>query len=150
MKKHSKAFYLVIVLLLAAGWYLYNQGGTAQGGSSEISATATIGMRTREATVIAYLRAQQRLPDYYLTKKQARARGWDPASGNLCDLLEGYAIGGDHFSNRERKLPAASGREWFEADLDYNCGRRNARRLLYSSDGLIYVSYDHYKTFQKR
>ncbi|MCH5683635.1 hypothetical protein LWM68_04755 [Niabella sp. W65] len=47
-------------------------------------------------------------------------------------------------------MPAAEKRKWFEADLNYKCGRRNADRLLYSSDGLIYVTYDHYKTFQQK
>ncbi|MCH5717378.1 ribonuclease domain-containing protein [Niabella hibiscisoli] len=65
-------------------------------------------------------------------------------------MLPGRAIGGDVFSNREGGLPSAEKRKWFEADLNYKCGRRNADRLLYSNDGLVYVTYDHYKTFQQK
>lgn len=96
--------------------------------------------------MVSYLQQHQRLPDYYVTKKQAREQGWDPRSGNLCAVLPGKAIGGDRFSNREGQLPSAGGRVWREADINYQCGRRGADRLLYSSDGLIFVTRDHYKT----
>ena len=66
---------------------------------------------------------------------------------NLCAVLPGKAIGGDRFSNREGQLPSAGGRVWREADINYQCGRRGADRLLYSSDGLIFVTRDHYKNF---
>lgn len=56
-------------------------------------------------------------------------------------------IGGDDFYNAKRKLPESIGRTWKEADLDYTQGKRNAKRILWSNDGLIFVSYDHYKTF---
>ncbi|ENB9203631.1 ribonuclease N [Serratia marcescens] len=102
---------------------------------------------TQQQTVVSYLQQHQRLPDYYVTKKQAREQGWDPRSGNLCAVLPGKAIGGDRFSNREGQLPAAGGRVWREADINYQCGRRGADRLLYSSDGLIFVTRDHYKNF---
>ncbi len=105
---------------------------------------------TAEERVLAFVRENGQLPDYYINKKQARAAGWVASEGNLCDVLPGRAIGGDYFGNREKRLPDKKGRSWYEADLNYDCGRRNADRLLYSSDGLIYVSYDHYKTFQKR
>jgi guanyl-specific ribonuclease Sa len=51
--------------------------------------------------------------------------------------------------NREGRLPAAAGRRWTEADLDYGCGRRNAKRLVFSSDRLIFVTVDHYETFRE-
>ncbi|CAI0707313.1 ribonuclease [Serratia entomophila] len=102
---------------------------------------------TQQQTVVSYLQQHQRLPDYYITKKQAREQGWDPRDGNLCSVLPGKAIGGDRFSNREGQLPSAGKRVWREADIDYRCGRRGADRLLYSSDGLIFVTRDHYKNF---
>ncbi len=89
----------------------------------------------------------QKLPAFYMTKKQAREAGWDAKKGNLCDVLPGRAIGGDRFSNREKSLPIAQGRQWFEADINYRCGHRGADRLLYSSDGMIFVTHDHYKSF---
>ncbi len=56
-------------------------------------------------------------------------------------------IGGDVYSNREKKLPDAPGRVWHEADINYESGYRNRQRILYSNDGLIFASYDHYHTF---
>ena len=72
---------------------------------------------------------------------------WVKAEGNLADVLPGRMIGGDVFENRKHKLPEAPGRIWFEADFDYTGGYRNSFRLLYSNDGLIFVTYDHYATF---
>ncbi len=111
--------------------------------------TADITTLTSANQVAAWIHQHHRLPDYYLTKGQARREGWDPSSANLCDVLPGKAIGGDHFSNREGRLPDASGRRWFEADVNYQCGHRNADRLLYSSDGLVFVTTDHYRTFTR-
>ena len=51
------------------------------------------------------------------------------------------------YKNRDHRLPVAIGRVWYEADFDYVRGYRNGCRLLYSNDGLIFVTYDHYLTF---
>lgn len=102
---------------------------------------------TNEDIVVEYLKEHHRLPDCYITKKEARELGWIPSEGNLCDVLPGRAIGGDYFGNREGKLPKKPGRKYYEADLNYNCGRRNADRVVYSNDQLIFVTKDHYKTF---
>ena len=67
--------------------------------------------------------------------------------GNLADILPGRMIGGDKYKNRDGRLPDAPGRVWYEADFDYTGGYRNDCRLLYSNDGLIFVTYDHYLTF---
>jgi hypothetical protein len=98
------------------------------------------------ATAVAALRETGRLPDRYLTKRTAERGGWKPGI-DLCRTAPDHAIGGDSFSNREKRLPAAQGRRWHEADLDYACGKRGAKRLLWSSDGLIFVTVDHYQTF---
>ena len=55
-------------------------------------------------------------------------------------------IYGEH-KNKLGKLPSAPGRKWFEADINYKGGYRQSDRLLFSNDGLIFVSYDHYKTY---
>ncbi|SUB83742.1 ribonuclease domain-containing protein [Pragia fontium] len=115
--------------------------------SAPNSSALSIDGLTRQDVVANYLRQNKRLPDYYVTKKQARSQGWDARNGNLCSVMPGKAIGGDRFSNREGALPNASGRVWFEADINYRCGHRGAERLLYSNDGLIYVTHDHYKRF---
>ncbi|ELZ5938724.1 ribonuclease [Providencia stuartii] len=104
---------------------------------------------TKQANVVGYMQKHHQLPRFYVTKKEARWAGWNPKQGNLCDVLPGKAIGGDRFSNREQRLPIAPNRQWYEADLNYNCGHRGADRLLYSSDGMIYITRDHYKSFQE-
>lgn len=118
-------------------------------GEKDIKASTggSIDELTREETVVPFVKKNKSLPACYITKAEARRRGWNAGDGNLCDVLPGKAIGGDRFTNRERTLPVAPGRVWFEADLNYNCGHRNADRLLFSSDGLVYVTYNHYKNF---
>ena len=105
---------------------------------------------TAEDVVVDYLKKNGVLPDYYITKGEARKKGWVASEGNLCDVLPGRAIGGDIFSNREKRLPNKKNRKWYEADLNYDCGRRNADRVVFSSDGLIYVTKDHYNTFEEK
>lgn len=97
--------------------------------------------------VVDFLRQHGHLPPQYLTKEEARRLGWDPQRGNLSTVAPGKLIGGDRFMNREGKLPEATGRRWFEADINYTGGYRGSDRLLYSSDGLIYLTLDHYRTF---
>ena len=87
------------------------------------------------------------LPSNYLTKKKAKKLGWNPLAGNLADVLPGMLIGGDPYKNRDGRLPYASGRIWYEADFDYTGGFRNDCRLIFSNDGLLFVTYDHYETF---
>jgi hypothetical protein len=95
---------------------------------------------------VTALRADGHLPPRYLTKRAAEKLGWRPGS-DLCHSAPGHAIGGDSFSNREHRLPDKPGRHWHEADLDYACGARGARRLLWSSDGLVFITVNHYSSF---
>ena len=88
-----------------------------------------------------------RLPGHYLDRKTAQRSGWDPLKGNLAEVLPGRMIGGDLYKNRDGRLPDAPGRVWYEADFDYKVGSRNNCRLLFSNDGLVFVTYDHYLTF---
>ena len=94
-----------------------------------------------------YVSTNGALPGNYLKKKDAQKMGWKPSEGNLADVLPGILIGGDQYKNRDGRLPTAPGRVWYEADFDYIGGYRNDCRLLYSNDGLIFVTYDHYATF---
>ena len=87
------------------------------------------------------------LPDNYLTQDEAKLRGWKKRLGNLADVLPGVVIGGDIYSNWDKRLPDVAGRIWYEADFDYAGGYRNHSRLLFSNDGLLFVTYDHYLTF---
>ena len=117
-----------------------------QRNSSESS--GNIDELTEEKMVIDYVKANRKLPDYYLTKGEARSQGWVASEGNLCDVLPGRAIGGDRFSNREKTLP--TGAQYFEADVNYNCGRRNADRIVFTKNGDVWLTHDHYKSFQKQ
>ena len=94
-----------------------------------------------------YLKHYHKLPAYYITKKDANTLGWVSSKGNLYTVAPNKMIFGGVFSNSENKLPSANNRIWYEADINYNNGRRNSERILFSSDGLIFVTYDHYKTF---
>ncbi len=98
--------------------------------------------------VALYLHAFEELPPNYITKDEARSLGWDSRRGNLWDVAYGMSIGGDRFGNREGLLPDARNRLWYECDVNYWGGYRGAERLLFSSDGLIYYSDDHYQTYQ--
>ena len=62
-------------------------------------------------------------------------------------IQPGAIIGGDVYKNKKEILPFAPGRVWYEADINYTGGYRGSQRLLYSNDGLIFVTYDHYNTF---
>lgn len=104
---------------------------------------------TKVDVVSKYILENGKLPDYYITKKEAMNLGWIASKGNLCEVAPGKAIGGDYFTNREKILPMTKNRRWYEVDVNYNCGNRGADRILFSNDGLVYVTYDHYKTFQE-
>lgn len=96
-----------------------------------------------------YIKANKTLPCNFITKSQASALGWVSSKGNLADVAPGKSIGGDVFTNREGLLPTASGRTWREADINYTSGFRNSDRILYSNDGLVYKTTDHYASFTK-
>jgi ribonuclease T1 len=88
------------------------------------------------------LRTTGRLPPRYVTKDQARAQGWH--GGGLCSVWPGHVIGGDTFNNFNGALPEG---DYIEADLDSSCRSRGGKRLVYSSDQGIYVTVDHYNSF---
>ncbi|MHB9055117.1 MAG: ribonuclease domain-containing protein [Paludibacteraceae bacterium] len=161
MQKKSTSI-IIILLLIIIAILLYNNFNhrgavnTPKTTNETIDKSAiktdaqSIDKLTRESVVVPYVKQNNKLPDYYITKRGARERGWVASEENLCEVLPGRAIGGDIFSNRERQLPYKKGRIYYEADLNYNCGNRNADRLIFSNDGLIFVTYNHYKTFEKR
>lgn len=115
-----------------------------------------VSMRTKKAGTATdqgvngadiYLMQYRKLPDYYVTREFAENAGWVNWKGNLHTILPNCMIGGNVYKNRDGKLPHANGRIWYEADINYNGGFRNRQRLLYSNEGLIFASYDHYQTF---
>ncbi len=105
------------------------------------------GTYTSKDEVAAYLNEFGKLPSNYITKSQARDLGWNSAQGNLWNVAPGKSIGGDNFGNYEGRLPKASGRKYYECDINYDGGYRGSERIVYSNDGLIYYTADHYETF---
>lgn len=99
--------------------------------------------------VALYLHTFGHLPDNYITKKEAQKLGWDSKKGNLPEVAPGKSIGGSHFGNYEGQLPEKEDRKYYECDLEYDGGYRGAKRLIYSDDGLIFYTEDHYKTFEQ-
>ena len=98
--------------------------------------------------VSLYIHIYNKLPKNYITKKEARNLGWEASKGNLWDVTDKKSIGGDKFGNREGKLPEKEGRQYYECDINYEGGHRGAERLVYSNDGLIYYTEDHYDSFE--
>lgn len=104
------------------------------------------GSYTSKEDVMNYLIQYGQLPDNFITKKEARKLGW--SGGSLEPYAPGKCIGGDYFGNYEEVLPVVSGRTYHECDIDtLNAKSRGAKRIIYSDDGQIYYTEDHYKTF---
>ena len=99
--------------------------------------------------VAQYIHEFLELPPNYISKKEARDLGWDNSKGNLWQITNKKSIGGDRFGNREGLLPEADTRIYYECDINYKGGYRGAERIVYSNDGLIFYTDDHYKTFKK-
>ena len=98
--------------------------------------------------VALYIHTFGHLPSNYITKKQAQSRGW--SGGSLKKYAPGCCIGGDRFGNYEGLLPKAKGRTYTECDIDtMNANSRGAKRIIFSNDGLIYYTDDHYESFTK-
>ena len=97
-------------------------------------------------SIADYLFAHGELPENFITKKEARALGWDSGL-DLNKIAPGKSIGGDYFGNYEGKLPVEKGLTYHEADCYYTRGKRNAYRIIYSSDGRVWYTEDHYNTF---
>lgn len=97
--------------------------------------------------VSAHIRRTGSLPQNFITKKQAGELGWQ--GGDLWRYARGKSIGGDRFGNFERRLPDKKGRIWRECDIEYRGGARGAKRLIFSNDGLIFYTADHYESFER-
>lgn len=98
--------------------------------------------------VALYLHAFAELPPNFITKDEAYDLGWNSREGNLWDVGYGLCIGGDVFGNREGLLPEARERTYYECDVNYEGGYRGEERIVFSDDGLIYYTGDHYESFE--
>ena len=106
------------------------------------------GIYTSKEDVAAYLHEYGHLPSNFITKKEAKKLGWVSSEGNLDEVAPGMSIGGDYFGNYEGNLPEAKDRDYYECDIDFDGTYRNGKRIVFSNDGLIYYTEDHYETFE--
>lgn len=103
------------------------------------------GTYTTKDDVALYIHTYGELPQNFITKKAAKKLGWQ--GGSLEDYAPGKCIGGDYFGNYEGLLP--EDKEYHECDIDtLGKSKRGAKRIIYSDDGYIYYTDDHYKSFQ--
>ena len=139
----------VFVLLLAAVMLL--TGCTASASGNKNRNTAKQGAASEamdEAQRIAdYIFEYGKLPEYFIRKQEAERLGWDSRFNCVSDVAPGKSIGGDRFGNYEERLPVVQGRKYYEADCWYRGGKRNAYRIIYSNDGHVWYTGDHYETF---
>ena len=162
--KRLSALLLALLMLTAAAMPAQARSKKKKTSTPKSQVTATVtptptaepdiivtedGEYTDKEHVAAYLRAFHKLPSNYISKRDAQNLGW---SGNGSDSIWTYApgksIGGSRFGNYEGSLPDKEGRRWYECDIDYNGKSRGIKRIVYSSDGLIYYTEDHYNTFE--
>lgn len=105
------------------------------------------GIYTSKEDVALYIHTYGHLPGNFITKKEAQALGW--SGGSLEPYAPGKCIGGSHFGNYEGLLPEAEGRSYTECDIDtLGADSRGAKRIVFSNDGLIYYTSDHYESFE--
>jgi ribonuclease T1 len=137
-------FWFVVVICAAAAPAAAQRAAEPQ---SLAVFAARLGLRDVAGFVetVRSLRETKGLPPRYVPKHMARSRGW--RGGGLCEVWPSRVIGGDVFRNFGGKLPDAPGRHFHEADLDSDCSSRGPKRLVFSNDGLIYITVDHYNSF---
>lgn len=114
-----------------------------------IGTTATLkedGSYTSKEDVGLYIHQYGRLPENFVTKQEARKLGWN--GGSVESYAPGHCIGGDRFVNYEGLLPEKDGRFYTECDIDtLGASSRGAKRIVFSNDGLVYYTDDHYESF---
>ena len=104
------------------------------------------GSYTKKDDVALYIHTYGKLPNNFITKKEAEKLGW--SGGGLDKYANGKCIGGDRFGNYEGLLPKKKGRTYTECDIDtMHKSSRGAKRIIFSNDGLIYYTDDHYESF---
>lgn len=107
------------------------------------------GWYTTKDEVALYIHTYGKLPGNFISKTKARNRGWVANEGNLDEVCPGMSIGGSRFYNDDGMLPDKKGRYWTECDINYHGGHRGAERIVFSNDGLVFYTSDHYRTFEQ-
>lgn len=120
------------------------EGGSGGGTAALIDED---GIYDSKEDVALYIHTYGKLPPNYITKNEAEKLGW--SGGSVEQVAPGKCIGGSRFYNNEKKLPEKSGRKYYECDIDtLGYHSRGSRRIIYSNDGLIYYTGDHYETYE--
>ena len=109
--------------------------------------TATPGPMDEAQRIADYIFKHGRLPNNFITKRQAKSLGWDSSINYVSDVAPGMSIGGDYYGNYERLLPKVENRLYYEADCFYRGGKRNRYRIVFSNDCHVWYTEDHYQTF---
>jgi len=149
MMNRNKLF-RIFVILLTAVMLFSTFAASAAGNKNRKNTEAETAEAMAAAQEIAdYLFEYGELPDHFIRKKEAQELGWDPKVKHNCvsDVAPGKSIGGDYFGNYEERLPVVNGRKYYEADCYYFGGDRNEYRIIYSNDGHVWFTGDHYNTF---
>lgn len=150
MKKLLSLLLALALLLSLAGCGLpapttaQNEASTQS--TEPLAAIDEHGSYTAKDDVALYLHLYGRLPENFITKDEARSLGW--SGGSLEPFAPGKCIGGDRFGNYEGLLPERAGRTYYECDIGtLGAPSRGAKRIVFSSDGLVYYTGDHYESF---
>ena len=120
----------------------------AESQSDDLTVTED-GSYTTKEEVALYIHTYGHLPSNFISKTKARNAGWVPSEGNLDEVCPGKSIGGSRFYNDEGLLPDAKGRTWTECDINYHGGTRGGERIVFSNDGLVYYTGNHYNSFER-
>ena len=114
----------------------------------EPMAAVAVGVGTKDGAYGAdwWLRNHGVLPANYISEADLRSLGWDNGE-SPAKYMQGKMATMGEYLNKNGHLPQAPGRVWREADINYYSGKRNGHRIVWSNDGLIFVTYDHYRTF---
>lgn len=110
------------------------------------------GHYTSKEEVALYIHIYGKLPSNFISKDEAEDLGWkkkDGEAGQLHVVAPGMSIGGSYFGNYEGLLPEKKGHKYYECDINYVKGNRGAERIVYSNDGLIFYTGDHYESFEQ-
>ena len=141
---------LALAALLLAGLLALTGCGSLKNAAeasagTQAAGTAAPGPIIEPQAIADYLFEHGELPDNFITKREAEELGWD--RNYVSDVAPGKSIGGDRFGNFEGQLPKAKGRKFFECDVNYRGGKRGGERIVYSNDGHVWYTKDHYATF---
>ena len=157
MKKNTKLIGILLLVFLTGIFVGYSINETrhnndvvepvAEPAVEENITIAEDGKYYSKEDVGLYLHTYNHLPDNYVTKAEVRNMGWRNGD-DIWAFCDGCVIGGDNFQNKEKLLPEKESRQYYECDVYYYGGERGGYRIIYSNDGLVYYTGDHYVSYE--